>query len=67
MIGWVAGTNGFIEPFQSIAPAIAVFVRIGQYDKTVYVLIRGATLSKSFSVADPIPGKSWTKTTPIKK
>lgn len=66
MIGWTAGTNGFWEPFQSVAAANAAFLRIGLWETSAYVLICAVTLSKSLLVSDTFPAKRWAKTTPIK-
>ena len=41
MIGWTAGTNGFMEPFPSVAAANAAFLRIGLWETTAYVLLCG--------------------------
>jgi hypothetical protein len=67
MIGWTAGTNGFMEPFQSVAAANMAFLRIGLWETNAYVLICGVTLSKSLLIADTFPAKRWAKSTPIKE
>lgn len=62
IIGWTAGTNGFAEPFSSVALANTAFVRIGLWETTAYVLICAVTLNKSLYVADSFPAKRWTET-----
>ncbi len=66
MIGWTAGTNGFMEPFQSVTSANAAFLRIGLWETTAYVLVCAATLTKSLFLSDTFPARRWVKTTPIK-
>jgi hypothetical protein len=63
IIGWTAGTNGFLEPFATVGAANAAFLRIGLWETTAYVLICGVTLNKSLLVADTFPARKWTKTT----
>jgi hypothetical protein len=60
-IGWTAGTNGFAEPFSSVALANAAFVRIGLWETTAYVLICAVTLNKSLHISDSFPAKQWTE------
>jgi len=66
-IGWTAGTNGFIEPFQSVTAANAAFLRIALWETTGYVVICAVTLSKSLLVSDTFPAKKWVKSTSIKE
>ncbi|HNS02405.1 MAG TPA: hypothetical protein PKM78_08505 [Anaerolineae bacterium] len=61
-IGWTAGTNGFMEPFPTVAAANAAFLRIGLWETTAYVLVCAATLPKSLLVAADFPAKAWTET-----
>lgn len=65
-IGWTAGTNGFTEPFASVALANAAFVRIGLWETTAYVLICAVTLDKSLYIADTFPAKKWTEIRKLK-
>lgn len=60
-IGWTAGTNGFMEPFPTVAAANAAFLRIGLWETTAYVLVCAATLPKSLLVAAGFPAKEWTE------
>lgn len=62
IIGWTAGTNGFQEPFASVAEANRAFLRIGLWETTAYVLICGVTLNKSLLIADTFPARRWIKT-----
>ncbi|HSK66398.1 MAG TPA: hypothetical protein VK888_05680 [Anaerolineales bacterium] len=64
VIGWTAGTNGFVDPFPSIAAANEAFLRIGLWETTAYVLICSATFNESMLVADTFPAVKWTKVTP---
>ena len=59
IIGWTAGTNGFMEPFPSVAQANAAFLRIGLWETTAYALICAVTLPKSLLVASTFPAKVW--------
>lgn len=61
-IGWTAGTNGFMEPFPTVAAANAAFLRIGLWETAAYVLVCAATLSKSLLVAADFPAKEWAET-----
>lgn len=61
-IGWTAGTNGFSEPFSSVALANAAFVRIGLWETTAYVLICAVTLNKSLHISDSFPARQWIET-----
>jgi len=61
-IGWIAGTNAFMEPFPSVAAANAAFLRIGLWEITAYVLIGAATLPKSCLISDEFPPQSWAET-----
>ena len=67
VIGWTAGTNGFIEPFQSVTAANTAFLYIGLWETTAYVVICAVTLSKSLLVSDTFPAKKWVKSTSIKE
>ncbi len=62
VIGWTAGTNGFMEPFPSVAAANAAFLRIGLWETTAYVLLCAVTLPKSLNVAATFPAKQWSQT-----
>jgi hypothetical protein len=62
IIGWTAGTNGFMEPFASVAAANAAFLRIGLWETTAYVLLCAVTLPKSLHVAATFPAKQWSQT-----
>jgi hypothetical protein len=62
VIGWTAGTNGFMEPFPSVAAANAAFLRIGLWETTAYVLLCAVTLPKSLNVAATFPAKQWSRT-----
>lgn len=62
-IGWIAGTNSFMEPFPSIQAANTAFMRIGLWEVTAYISICAITLSKSLLVADAFPARKWTKIT----
>jgi hypothetical protein len=62
MIGWTAGTNGFLEPFPTVAAANTAFLRIGLWETAAYALICGVTLNKSLLIADTFPARKWTKT-----
>lgn len=65
-IGWVAGTNGFMEPFPTMAEANAAFLRIGLWETTAYVLVCAVTLPKSLYVADGFPARKWVETRNLK-
>ena len=65
VIGWTGGTNGFSEPFQTVAAANDAFLRIGLWETTAYVLICAITLTKSCLVSDGFPAKRWLKSIPI--
>lgn len=65
-IGWIAGTNSFMEPFASIASANLAFLRIGLWEITAYVLFCSATLDKSLYVSDTFPAKEWKETKTLK-
>jgi hypothetical protein len=67
VIGWTAGTNGFMEPFASLAAANAAFLRIGLWETTVYVLLCAVTLPKSLNVAVTFPAKEWSRTSKLKE
>jgi hypothetical protein len=67
VIGWTAGTNGFMEPFPSMAAANAAFLRIGLWETTAYVLICAVTLPKSLNVAASFPAKQWSMTRKLKE
>jgi hypothetical protein len=62
VIGWTAGTNGFMEPFPSAAAANAAFLRIGLWETTAYVIVCAVTLPKSLNVAVTFPAKEWSRT-----
>ncbi len=61
-VGWIAGTNGFSEPFPSVAAANSAFLRIGLWETTAYVLLCAITLDKSLNVAATFPAREWTST-----
>jgi hypothetical protein len=65
-IGWTAGTNGFAEPFSSVAAANAAFLRIGLWETTSYVLTCAVTLTKSLNIADTFPPQTWAETRMLK-
>ena len=67
VIGWTAGTNGFMEPFPSVAAANAAFLRIGLWETTAYVLLCAVTLPKSLNVAATFPAKQWSRTHKLKE
>lgn len=58
-IGWTAGTNGFLEPFASVAQANAAFLRIGLWETSAYALLCGVTLPKSVLISDTFPARQW--------
>jgi hypothetical protein len=62
VIRWIAGTNGFMVPFPSVAAANAAFLRIGLWETTAYVLLCAVTLPKSLNVAATFPAKQWSRT-----
>jgi hypothetical protein len=62
VIGWTAGTNGFMEPFPSVAAANAAFLRIGLWETTAYVLLCAVSLPKSLNEAATFPAKQWSRT-----
>lgn len=59
-IGWLAGSNGFMEPFSSVEAANAAFLRVGLWETTAYVLVCAVTLPKSLLIADGFPARKWT-------
>lgn len=65
-IGWTAGTNGFSDPFLSVAAANTAFLRIGLWEVTAYIAICAITLNKSLLIADTFPAKKWTKVTRLR-
>ncbi len=67
VIGWTAGTNGFMEPFPSVAAANAAFLRIGLWETTAYVLLCAVTLPKSLNVAVTFPAKEWSRASRLKE
>lgn len=67
VIGWTAGTNGFMEPFATVAAANAAFLRIGLWETTAYVLLCAVTLPKSLNVAATFPAKQWSITHKLKE
>jgi hypothetical protein len=67
VIGWTAGTNGFMEPFPSMTAANAAFLRIGLWETTAYVLMCAVTLPKSLNVATTFPAKQWSRTLKLKE
>lgn len=66
IIGWTAGTNGFTEPFQSVAAANTAFLHIGLWETTAYVLLCAVTLPKSLLTSRTFPAKIWVKSMPLK-
>ena len=67
LIGWTAGTNGFMEPFPTVAAANAAFLRIGLWETTAYVLLCAVTLPKSLNVAATFPARQWSRTRKLKE
>jgi hypothetical protein len=61
-IGWIAGTNSFMEPFPSIRSAHLAFLRIGMWEITAYVLFCSATLDKSLLISESFPAREWNET-----
>jgi hypothetical protein len=61
LIGWTAGTNGFLEPFPSLAAANEAFLRIGLWETTAYALLCSVTIDKSLLIADTFPATKWTE------
>ncbi len=61
-IGWIAGTNDFMEPFPTVAAANSAFLQIGLWETTAYVLICAVTLRKSLYIAETFPAKEWIET-----
>jgi hypothetical protein len=61
-IGWIAGTNAFLEPFTSVASANMAFLRIGLWEITAYVLFCSATYDKSLYISETFPAKKWKET-----
>lgn len=65
-IGWLAGSNGFEVPFESVMAANMQFLRIGLWETTAYALIFAVTLPKSLLIADTFPAKKWSHTRKLK-
>lgn len=65
-IGWIAGTNSFMEPFPSIMSAQFAFLRIGIWEITAYVLFCSATLDKSLYISATFPAREWKETRQLK-
>lgn len=61
MIGYVAGTNSFEIPFNSVVEANLQYLRVGLWETTAYALICGVTMTKSLYIADSFPAKQWTR------
>jgi hypothetical protein len=59
IIGWTAGTNGFMEPFPTVAEANYAFLRIGLWETTAYALLCAVTLPKSLLIASRFPAQKW--------
>lgn len=59
IIGWTAGTNGFMEPFPTVEEANLAFLRIGLWETTAYALLCAVTLPKSLLVASSFPAQKW--------
>lgn len=66
MIGWTAGTNGFLEPFGIVAQANAAFLRIGLWETSAYALLCAVTLPKSLLVSDTFPARQWVQQRKLK-
>lgn len=67
IIGWTAGTNGFAEPFASLAQANAAFLRIGLWETTAYAAMCAVTLPKSLLVSDTFPARQWAQQRTLKE
>lgn len=65
-IGWLAGTNGFELPFESVKAANLQFIKIGLWETTAYALLCAITLPKSLLVANTFPAKKWSLTRKLK-
>ena len=61
-IGWIAGTNSFLDPFPSFAEANRAFLYVGLWETSAYVVFCAVTLAKSLFVADTFPAKEWSQT-----
>lgn len=59
IIGWTAGTNGFMEPFATLNEANAAFLRIGFWETGAYALLCAVTLPKSLLVSKTFPAREW--------
>ncbi|RPJ40708.1 MAG: hypothetical protein EHM21_14265 [Chloroflexi bacterium] len=66
IIGWTAGTNGFLEPFPSVEAANATFLRVGLWETSAYALLCAVTMPKSMLVAATFPAKEWVETHSLK-
>jgi len=66
MIGWTAGTNGFLEPFVTLGEANAAFLRIGLWETSAYSLLCAVTLPKSLLVSKTFPAREWVQQRKLK-
>ncbi len=58
-IGWLAGSNGFEIPFESVRHANLQYLKVGFLETTAYALTCAVTLPKSLYVSKTFPAKKW--------
>lgn len=65
-IGWMAGSNAFEVPFQTIAASSLQFLQVGFWETGVYAIACAITLPKSLYVAETFPAKEWAEVRQLK-
>jgi len=60
-IGWLAGSNGFEIPFESLRQANFQYLRVGFWETSAYALVCAVTLPKSLYVSKTFPAKKWSE------
>jgi len=66
IIGWTAGTNSFLFPFESLKEANINYFKIGLWELSAYAIICGVTITKSLYISETFPPKKWISEKKIK-
>ncbi len=60
-IGWLAGSNGFEIPFESIGQANLKYLKVGLWETSAYALTCAVTLPKSLYISRTFPAEKWSE------
>ena len=65
-IGWLAGSNDFEVPFETVTAANLQYFKIGIWETAAYALACAVTLPKSLLISETFPTKEWSQRCSLK-